>query len=143
MVVCKGVDGVLIGWEDMIRLGIIAPFFAEPQEPSRLCARCQLRTVAALTDRPDMVRRLLASYKRAFDNLAIQTMKGQEKKIHLRKGYKPKRVLTECQMTVHLRDGAEEMLWAAIDSGIIVPFTEPTEWISPAFFMAKATPGKA
>jgi hypothetical protein len=37
MLVCKGVEGVIIGWEDLIRLGIIAPTFPEPQEPPRLC----------------------------------------------------------------------------------------------------------
>jgi hypothetical protein len=31
----------------------------------------------------------------------------------------------------------------AIRSGVIVPVNQPTEWISPAFFVPKATPGKA
>jgi transposase InsO family protein len=64
-------------------------------------------------------------------------------KIHLQDGYEPKRVLTARQTPVHLREGAEETLNAAIKSGVIVPVSEPTEWISPAFFVAKATPGKA
>jgi hypothetical protein len=70
-------------------------------------------------------------------------MKGPKMKIHLQDGYEPKRVLTARQMPVHLREGAEETLNAAIKSGVIVPVSEPTEWISPAFFVAKATPGKA
>jgi hypothetical protein len=141
--VCTNVEGVIIGWEDLIRLGIIAPNFPDPQVPRRLCNRCQTPTVAALSERPDMVSRLLASYKRVFDDSAIRTMKGPAMKIHLREGYVPKRVLTARQTPVHLRDGAEETLRATIESGVIVPVTEPTEWISPAFFVAKATPGKA
>jgi hypothetical protein len=35
------------------------------------------------------------------------------------------------------------MLADTINSRVIVPVSEPTEWILPAFFVAKATPSKA
>jgi hypothetical protein len=93
--------------------------------------------------RPDIAQRLSAAFKSVFDESAIRTMRGPKMKIHLQDGYEPKRVLTARQTPVHLREGAEETLNAAIKSGVIVPVSEPTEWISPAFFVAKATPGKA
>jgi hypothetical protein len=140
--------GLIIGWEDLIRLGVIHPNFPEPLSgqcgPSPHCGpspRCG--TVSAVEKRPDIAQRLSAAYRSVFDESAIRTMKGPKMKIHLQDGYEPKRVLTARQTPVHLREGAEETLNAAIKSGVIVPVSEPTEWISPAFFVAKATPGKA
>jgi hypothetical protein len=140
--------GLIIGWEDLIRLGVIHPNFPEPLSeqcgPSPQCGpppRCG--TVSAVEQRPDIAQRLSAAYRSVFDESAIRTMKGPKMKIHLQDGYEPKRVLTARQTPVHLREGAEETLNAAIKSGVIVPVSEPTEWISPAFFVAKATPGKA
>jgi hypothetical protein len=140
--------GLIIGWEDLIRLGVIHPNFPEPLNgqcgPSVQCGpppRCG--TVSAVEQRPDIAQRLSAAYRSVFDESAIRTMKGPKMKIHLQDGYEPKRVLTARQTPVHLREGAEETLNAAIKSGVIVPVSEPTEWISPAFFVAKATPGKA
>jgi hypothetical protein len=140
--------GLIIGWEDLIRLGVIHPTFPEPIAgqcgPSSRCGpppRCG--TVSAVEQRPDIAQRLSAAFRSVFDESAIRTMKGPKMKIHLQDGYEPKRVLTARQTPVHLRDGAEETLNAAIKSGVIVPVSEPTEWISPAFFVAKATPGKA
>jgi hypothetical protein len=140
--------GLIIGWEDLIRLGVIHPTFPEPLSeqcgPSIRCGpppRCG--TVSTVEQRPDIAQRLSAAFRSVFDESAIRTMKGPKMKIHLQDGYEPKRVLTARQTPVHLREGAEETLNAAIKSGVIVPVSEPTEWISPAFFVAKATPGKA
>jgi hypothetical protein len=141
-------SGMIIGWEDLIRLGVIHPAFPEPMGgqcgPSSQCGpppRCG--TVSAVAQHPDIAQRLSAAFKSVFDESAIRTMIGPKMKIHLQDGYEPKRVLTARQTPVHLREGAEETLSAAIKSGVIVPVSEPTEWISPAFFVAKATPGKA
>jgi hypothetical protein len=56
---------------------------------------------------------------------------------------RPKRILTARPCPAHLQRGASKILKMAIRSGVIVPVNQPTEWISPAFFMPKATPGKA
>jgi hypothetical protein len=140
--------GLIIGWEDLIRLGIIHPTFPEPISgqcgPATQCGpppRCG--TVSTVEQRPDIAQRLSAAFRSVFDESAICTMRGPKMKIHLQDGYEAKRVLTARQTPVHLREGAEETLNAAIKSGVIVPVSEPTEWISPAFFIAKATPGKS
>jgi hypothetical protein len=145
MTVCKVKSGMLIGWEDLIHLDVIHPAFPAPValfggqcSPPPRCG-----TVSEVSQRPDIAQRLRAAFMSVFDELAIRTMLGPDMKIHLQDGYEPKRVLTACQTPVHLREGAEETLTAAIKSGAIVPVSELTEWISPAFFAAKARLGKA
>jgi hypothetical protein len=64
-------------------------------------------------------------------------MKGKPMKIHLEGEVKPTRVLTARQIPVHLRESAAEIVKITLDSGVIVPVNEPTEWISPAFFVPK------
>jgi hypothetical protein len=46
-------------------------------------------------------------------------------------------------LSCSLQQGASEILKMAICSGVIFPINQPTEWISPAFFVPKAMPGKA
>jgi transposase InsO family protein len=63
--------------------------------------------------------------------------------IVMRDGARPVRVCTARQVPAHLEAGAKRALEGALRSGVIVPVDEPTEWISPAFFVPKADPTKA
>jgi len=77
-----------------------------------------------------------------FDEGVITPMKGDPMKIHLKEGpIKPTRVLTARQIPIYMREDAQKTLQKALDSGIIVPVAEPTEWISPAFFVPKPKGG--
>jgi transposase InsO family protein len=85
---------------------------------------------------------LVVKYKDVF-NEDVKPMEGPEMTIKLKSDARPKRILTARPCPAHLQRGASEILNMAIRSGVIVPVNQPTEWISPAFFVPKATPGKA
>ena len=53
------------------------------------------------------------------------------------KAIRPKRVMTARQVPLHLRKDADTLVQSLLDGGIIVPVTEPTDWISPGHFVPK------
>jgi hypothetical protein len=117
-------DEILLGWQEMVALGILtktfpSPVYAVTQE--------ETRDVEAIADK----------FAEVFEEGKITPMKGKPMKICLAGDVKPTRVLTARQVPVHLQQAAQETLRKIIDSGVIVPVTEPTEWISPAFFVEK------
>ena len=86
---------------------------------------------------------LLAKYSDVFDDSVVKPMVGPPMTIKLKSDARPKRILTARPIPAHLQQGASETLKMAVRSGVIVPVDQPTEWISPAFYVPKATPGKA
>jgi transposase InsO family protein len=89
-----------------------------------------------------LVEAFIKKYRDVFSE-DVKPMDGPEMTIKLKEGVRPKRVLTARPCPAHLQKGASEILQMAIRSGVIVQVNQPTEWISPAFFVPKATPGKA
>ena len=49
----------------------------------------------------------------------------------------PKKILTARQIPIKYQKEAGKVISDAIKSGTLVPVTEPTDWISPAFFVPK------
>jgi hypothetical protein len=117
-------EEILLGWQEMVALGILTKTFPSP--------------INAVThEQAGDAKALAEEFPEVFEEDRILPMKGEPMKICLAGEVKPTRVLTARQVPVHLQQAAQETLRKVIDSGVIVPVTEPTEWISPAFFVEK------
>ena len=73
------------------------------------------------------------------DEGKLKPLKGKTMDIHLRDDVPvvPKKCLIARQVPIHLRDEAAKELQKAVDAGILAKVQEPTEWISPSFFVPK------
>ena len=73
------------------------------------------------------------------DTLGTNHMKGPPMKITLRDDIPivPVRITTARSTPIHWREKADAMIQEMISEDIIVPVHEPTEWLSPGFFVAK------
>lgn len=83
---------------------------------------------------------ILDEFKDVFDDTSITPMKGDPMFIHVNKNsetYKPMRTLTARPVPVHFQSEAKKATKILVDSGIIKKMSEPTDWISPAFFVPK------
>jgi len=83
---------------------------------------------------------IIADFNDVFGDTAhLKPMAGSEMHIHLQdeRNIKPRKILTARQIPLHWQDEAEEVIKAALSNGIITPVTDPTDWISPAFFVPK------
>ena len=60
--------------------------------------------------------------------------------IHLSPGAKPTRCLTARAILLHWKEPAEQAIKQLEESGVLIKETEPTEWISPGFFIPKGDP---
>jgi hypothetical protein len=116
---------ILLGWREMIALGILAESFPTP-----------VYEVSA-EDAHGVTTELAEEFPEVFKEDKIKPMRGRPMKIHLAGAVKPMRVMMARQVPVHLQAAARDTLKKVIDSGVIVPVEEPTEWISPAFFVEK------
>jgi hypothetical protein len=117
-------DEILLGWQDMVALRILTDTFPAP--------------ISAVTqENASDIGKIADEFPEVFEEETIKPMKGKPMKICLAGDVKPTRVLTARQIPIHLQQAAQETLRKIIDSGVIVPVTEPTEWISPAFFVEK------
>ncbi len=75
---------------------------------------------------------------------SLKPMKGPPMKITSRddKPKKPKCILTTRQIPIHMQEEAENIIKQAIEDGILQKMDEPTDWISPAFFVRDPPHGK-
>jgi hypothetical protein len=122
---------VFIGWQDLQRLGIIPRAFPAPIEAS-------VASMAAFPSDPEpLLKSLKAEFPDVFNDQLIRPMKGKPMTIHLQENYVPTKCLTARQTPIHLAEDAADLLGKSLASGVIVPTTVPTEWISPAFFVPK------
>ncbi len=60
--------------------------------------------------------------------------------IHLRNDVpiKPRQATITHQIPIHLQDSADKVIQDLVDTGIIVPVHEPTEWTSQGHFVVKS-----
>jgi hypothetical protein len=123
-------EEVLIGWQDLVGLAVIHEGFP-----------AQIKVVRGPDDRQVDLTDIVGRFSDVFQDGEIKPMKGKPMTIHLEGDVKPTRALTARQIPVHLRESAAEIIKITIDSGVIVPVDEPTEWISPAFFVPKPKGG--
>jgi hypothetical protein len=124
------VGELLLGWEELRLLRVIPEHFPRPMEVSVVSANPP-------TPPTDFLSTLLSSFADVFHELPLKPMKGAPMRIHLNDGSSPSKCLTARQTPIHLAAAAQETLAKALASGVIVPTTVPTDWISPAFFVEK------
>ena len=74
------------------------------------------------------------------DKLSHDPMSGNPMVIHLLPGAKPSCCLTARAIPLHWKEPAEQAIKQLEESGILIKETEPTEWISPGFFIPKGDP---
>ena len=88
----------------------------------------------------DSVDALKRDYAEVFSNqLKEEPMAGPPMTIHLKSGAKAKRVLTAQQYPIHWARAAEEAINKLLET-VLVEESEPTDWISPGFFVLKGDP---
>ncbi len=58
------------------------------------------------------------------------------------KPIKPKHILTMRQIPIHMQEEVNQIINQAIQDGILQKMDEPTDWISPAFFVKDLARGK-
>ena len=129
-------DDILIGWRDLIRLGVISETFPNPSA-ARVCTleasqdNFDTEKQALLTEFPDVL----------LDHLPTDPLKGPSMTIELRDDVpiKPRRATTCKKTPTHLEDAAQKLVDKLLSDGVIepVPEGEISEWISPAFFVPK------
>jgi len=118
---------LLLGWKDLVTLTVIHNDFPRP-----------LASIAMVSTTSGDPATLFSSYNDVFSTDTLRPMVGDKMKIHLTSEVKPSKVLTPRQIPLHLQASAEEELQKYLDSGVIVPVDQPTEWISPGFFVRKS-----
>ena len=120
-------DYILLSWHDLVSLGILPQNF-----PARICQTIK-------QDDDMIIQTLVMEFSDVFDTKSIRPMAGKPMHIHLEPDshIRPKRTLTARQVPIHFREEADRVIHTLLDSGIIAPVSEPTDWISPAFFVPK------
>ena len=77
------------------------------------------------------------------DELEGRALIGDPMKIHIKKNVSvvPRKVFTARQIPLHMRKPAEQLIQKLLSGGIIARVEGPTDWVSPAKFVAKANGG--
>ncbi len=98
-----------------------------------------------MTPSDKKVENLLDQFKTTVINEdSLPLMKGPPMKIWLNRkhpDYRRMRCPTARRYPVHLEAEAEAEIQKLIQQGVIEKVTEPTEWVSPAFFVQKPNGG--
>jgi hypothetical protein len=121
-------NDVFIGWHDLIALGVLSKTF-----PHFLGSINN-------TIESDSLEKIQKDYQDVLnDKLMHKHLSGPPMHIHVRDDIivKPKKVLTARQIPIHWQEEASKVIKTALDDGIIEEVKNPTEWISPAFFVPK------
>ena len=94
-----------------------------------------------VADMDDLRVKIKKDYADVFgDKLSKEPMYGHPMIVHLQANAKPTRCLTARAIPLHWKEPADEAVQQLVDSGILVRETEPTDWISPGFFVPKGDP---
>ena len=132
----------LIGWRDLIKMGIIHENFPCSVR-SVSCPVCkpigyQHHISATLPD-PELVK-LFEEFADVFNSEGeLRAMVRPPMHITLKKNVKiiPTKVLTGRRIPFNLVKKADEEIEALVSSGVLQEAPEPTEWISPSMFVPK------
>ena len=115
-------NDALISWHDLLALKILSPSF-----PTALSV--------APSDTLDTIKE---DFKDVLsDKLSDKPVAGPPMHIHLKDNVKPRRVCTARQIPTHFAAAAKSVIDDLLNKNVIKRVTEPTDWISPAFFVPK------
>ena len=128
--VSSSLKELLISWHDLIPLGVLPASF--PNQAQQVKA-----TGVALT-----LEKIQAEFKDILGDsskLKEGGMAGPPMRIKLREDQPitPKRTLVAHKVPLHYQEQADKEIQTLLARGIIERVDEPTEWISPAFFVPK------
>ena len=123
---------ILLSYQDQVNLGILPKGYPNAVQLSKACALKMDTLEAIREDFKDVLSDDLHS-------LECKCMSGPHMKIHMRDDVTvvPKKALTVRQTPLHLRENADKVVKDLISAGIIVPVSEPTDWISHGHFVRK------
>ncbi|NJL71583.1 MAG: RNA-directed DNA polymerase [Candidatus Competibacteraceae bacterium] len=135
-----------MAWHDLQALGIIDGAFPHNNFKDNFSTRkvstdytalCRVAGFSENSELSDILNDFPDVLSDSLD--ANRFMKGPPLHIYMREnhGIKPWKSLTARLVPMHLKDAAEEAIKQALAAGVIAPVTEPTEWISPGFFVEK------
>jgi DNA-binding protein Fis len=124
--VCSDASDIFIGWKDLISLRRL------PRDFPCVVASAASQRAASINLEP-----IISEFPDVFDDVKVKPMAGPAMHIHLKQDVTPKAVYRPRQIPHHLQEEAQKVLDMTIASGVIVPVSEPTDWISPAFFVPK------
>ncbi len=120
---------MLICYSDLVKKRILNPTF-----PREVCHSAQQNPLK------EPLTALIDEFSDIFNDgdEILKPMIGPPMHIHLKKGpIKPIWVLTAQRVPIHLEKAANEAIQAVLKASVIRPVHKPTEWISPALFIAK------
>jgi len=131
------VEHALIGYNDLVALGwnLSSPSLVRHSSQSLHSSINSI--LEPFEDSLDAVKK---DFGDVFSDVLKHQMSGPPAHINLRPGpVSPTRTLTARPIPLHWQAEAAKVVKDALDAGIIVkiPDSEPTDWISPAFFVPK------
>ena len=157
-IVCnKLTQEILMGWKDLIALGILPPDFPNVRYDTELAATAAATTSTAEPVRPEedenldfktpeelkdhILRTFPTVIKESLDNGALNC---EPMKIEFKKGITatPFRATTARAIPLHKEAKAKELIKMLVKKGVIEEVTENSEWVSPAFFVDKPNSDK-
>jgi len=134
-------DTLVIGWRDLVKLGLIPSHFPKRHPTVQAMSSINLDTPTPQIRQSKILTSAIKSFSDVFNPNSLKPMAGPPMTINLKPDVKPQKTLTARQIPIHLAEQAMSELQKALNSGIITPEHRPTEWISPAFFVKKPNSG--
>ena len=125
-------NDMLISWKDLQSMRVLPQSFPQVLIQHTSCVK---------EDTISVRNKLIEEYQGVFnDKLPTQPMEGPPMEIHLTEAAVPTRCLTARSIPLHWKEPADSAVKQLIDSGILQRVEEPTDWISPGFFVPKGDP---
>ena len=131
---------ILLSWHDLVNLCVIPCNFPSVMEKE---SEVQVQKVELVDEEfVHKVDGLKVKYSDVLGSTledACGQIKGPPMKIYLvnEAGLRPRRVYTARPVPIHFKKAADDLIEELLRAGVIVPVTEPTEWVSPGHFVAK------
>ena len=150
LVVDDCVDGIMLSWHDLVRIGSIPATFPFPDSQNSFHdAWCKALTSGLLNDNGKMLSAEIQSAKEMIlsnyadtltDSLNGSVIKDAVMKIDLVDNVEitPSYISSPRPVPLHHRESADKVIQKLIDSKVIQPVSWPTKWCSPAHFVPKA-----
>ena len=135
----------LLCWKDLRELGVISTNFPQPLSGS--AGQASVRRYAVADEDTDLQAKFLALLSQFDDvfqvhiNGRMKTIKGPKMHIQLKQAgeIRPIKCLTARRVPIHQQEEAKREIQSLVDQGILIRQDDVTEWISPSFFIGKAS----
>ena len=123
-------NDVIISWHDLKKLEILPKNF-----PNRINAMSHNDDKEINVEK---FNELVNSYSDVIkDSLSKDPIGGRKMKLELKRDAQPRKVLTARRLPKHYEEDGKKIIENLLKDGIIEKQTEPSEWLSPGFFVPK------